>query len=132
MRIAIFTFLSVCALAQESTQTPALKAAHKWLPLIDTAKYSESWKQASGLFKKALTEDQWTEACVQARAPLGQFTSRSFALSQVLKDPPNAPPGDYYLFQFNADFQNRNGATETVILVRQSENNWRVTGYFIK
>jgi hypothetical protein len=133
MRILFAIFiLAACVAAEPPGVAQARKSAERWLPLLDAAKYAESWDGAADWFRKTVTQEQWKDACAQARKPLGKFKSRSFTLSQYTKDLPNAPAGDYYLIQYTSDFENRNAATETVILVRQNENDWRVAGYFIK
>jgi hypothetical protein len=128
--------LALLAISVTTAQQPgaeaARKAAESWVVLIDSGKYAESWDEASTSFKQAITKDKWEEAVKQARAPLGKFKSRVFSLSQFVKDPPNSPPGDYYILQFTSDFENRNGATETIVVVHQNEKEWRVAGYFIK
>lgn len=131
LRVVLLTLLTLSLIAAEPDAAPAREAALSWLPLVDSAKYPESWTHAADSFKAAVTKEQWAAAAETARGPLGKFKSRTFALAQFLKDPPNAPAGDYFLLQFTSDFENRFGATETIILVQQGKS-WRTAGYFIK
>jgi hypothetical protein len=132
MRYLLLLVLATLALAADPDPAPARKAAEAWLPLIDSAQYDQSWDQAGRNFRAAVPREKWAEAAAQVRKPLGKFKLRTFALSQFMKDPPNAPPGDYYLLQYNSDFENKAGATETVVLMNEEKNVWKLAGYFIK
>lgn len=139
--LAILTALLVSAAIaapamQQKEQTPqaapAQAEAESWLKIVDSGRYGDSWDRASEVFKKALTKDQWDDSLKKIFASLGAFESRSVALTQFLKDPPNSPPGDYFLIQFEANYKNRHGATETVVVTHQEKKEWRVAGFFIK
>lgn len=132
LRMLSIALLAALGLLAQQAPEPVKKSAESWLPLIDSAQYGVSWDRAADTFKKAVTKDKWSDAAKQARAPLGKFKSRTLSLAQPAQDPPNAPPGNYMIIQFNSDFDYKNGAIETVILFEQSKNQWRVAGYFIK
>ena len=126
-------FLLACALwAADPDPVPARRAAEAWLPLVDSGKYGESWDRAAESFKGAMTKAQWAQALKQSIGPLGKVKSRSLFLTQFLKDPPNSPPGDYYLLQFTSDREYKNGAIETVVMVYEDRKIWKLAGYFIK
>jgi len=122
----------ILAFAAEPDPAPARKVAEAWMPLVDSAQYAESWEKAARSFRDAVTKDQWTDSASQARKPLGKFKLRRWVLAQYMKDPPNAPPGDYLLLQYNSDFENKLGATETVVMVNEEGKVWKPAGYFIR
>lgn len=124
---AVFVF----SLSAQQPDSAARTAAESWLPLVDQGKYAESWKQASSFFRTSVTAEQWQQALQQVRGPLGRFKSRSILSSKPLRNPPNAPPGDYFLLQYTADFEHRNGTVETVIMARDGKR-WLLSGYFVK
>lgn len=45
--------------ANEVVEKAAVTADGAWLSLVDEGNYAESWNQAAGLFKAAVTKEQW-------------------------------------------------------------------------
>lgn len=45
--------------ANEAAQKAAITVAGAWLSLVDEGNYAESWNQAAGFFKNAVTKEQW-------------------------------------------------------------------------
>jgi hypothetical protein len=119
--LTILLLAAAAAMAADAPETEAAKAAEKWVALVDSGKYADSWKQAGADFKKAVTVEKWTEA---AKGALDS--------TQTVKDPPNAPAGEYVVCQFNANFANRPGAVETIVMFLESDKQWRTSGYFIR
>jgi hypothetical protein len=109
----------------------ARKAAEEWVALIDSGKYGDSWEHASDTFKKAITKESWETTVRRVREGIGKLQSWTFSKSQEMKNPPNAPPGEYYAVVYTSDFENKKGATEVIVVERQS-GAWRTSGYFIK
>src|SRR5688500_871100 len=62
--------------AADKREDAAQVAADSWLKLVDDGKYEASWDQAAKLFKGAVTKDQWKQAAVGVREPLGKVVSR--------------------------------------------------------
>lgn len=110
----------------------AVKAAEKWLALIDAAKFGESWDQASPTFQHAISKEKWIEAVADVREQVGKFESRKFSTAQAITDPPNAPPGDYMILQYTSNFASKNAATEMIVLSHDPDKQWRTSGYFVK
>jgi hypothetical protein len=124
------------ASAQTQTQPKpeelAQKSAEAWLALTDSGKYAESWEQASSSFRNAVTKDGWVSQITPVRDPLGKVVSRKLASATYVKDPPNAPAGEYVVIRYNTDFENRAGSIETVPMVLDKDGKWRTAGYWIK
>jgi beta-lactamase regulating signal transducer with metallopeptidase domain len=112
--------------------TLAINAAKNWLVLVDTEKYPESWEEASRLFRKAITKEQWANAVKSARKPLGKNLSRKLKLKRYYTSLPGAPDGKYFVIQFKASFENKKSAIETITSMLDMDGKWRVSGYFIK
>ena len=119
------------AWAQQSTAA-ARASVDSWLTLVDGQQYAKSWQAAATFFKNAVTAEKWQEAAKTARVPLGSLQSRAVKSVTPAKTLPGAPDGDYVVFQFNTRFQQKAAALETVTVVRESDGNWRIVGYFIK
>ena len=66
------------------------------------------------------------------RKPLGELVSRKLKSATFAKSLPGAPDGEYVVLQFDASFENKKEAIETVTPVREKDGKWKVSGYFIK
>lgn len=132
IRILLLLTAAVAGMGQEPGATAARTAAEQWMPLVDALKFDESWEKASSGLRKTVPKEQWVQSLAQSMKPLGKFKARSLETTKFLKDPPEAPAGDYYLLQYRADFENRNGAIETVVMALEGGKTWRTAGYFIR
>jgi hypothetical protein len=140
--IAALSILMFCGLfpnAATSTTTDeaaakarAVKAADRWLKLVDDGKYGESWTQASSLFKDHVTEDQWAQEVGAARKPIGSVISRKVASAHYMTSLPGAPDGDYFVIRYQTSFENKRAAVETVTPMLDKDGRWRVSGYYIR
>lgn len=121
------------AIAQSSEkEKAAVAAAEKWLSLVDSGTYSQSWKEASEYFRNAVNDENWTNALKAARSPLGTLLSRKIQTMTYKTSLPGAPDGEYVIIQFKTSFYNKKSAVETVTLMLEKDRNWRVSGYYIK
>ena len=99
--------------AQEPGTKAAQTATEAWLSLVDNQSYAASWDAAAGMFRNAVTQEKWEAAAKAARGPLGAMKSRA-------------------LFQFDASFEHKAAAVETVTAMKEKDGTWHVGGYFIK
>jgi serine/threonine protein kinase len=107
-------------------------AAQKWLALIDAGNYSETWKEASAIFRGAVTEPGWENSMNTFRQPLGDLVSRKLKSALPMTELPGAPDGQYVVMQFETSFANKKSAVETVTFMLEKDGQWRAAGYFIK
>ena len=119
--------------AQDAEKIAAAQAAAKsWLSLTDAGAYSQSWEQAAGLFRAAVSKPNWESAVTSARSPLGMLKSRIIKSATFTRSLPGAPEGEYVVIQYESQFENKPAAIETVTPLRESDGSWKVSGYFIK
>ncbi|HNB20804.1 MAG TPA: DUF4019 domain-containing protein [Candidatus Melainabacteria bacterium] len=118
--------------ADTADETAAEKAALPWLALVDQAKYSQSWAEASDYFKSMLSKAQWEKQVKAARAPMGKLISRAVKSKQFSKSLPGAPDGEYVVIQFETRFEGKSQAIETITPQKEKDGNWRVCGYYIR
>ena len=111
---------------------PAVAAAEKWLTLVDEGKYRESWKEAAGYFRNAVTAEQWERSASGVRKPLGKLLSRKLKSAKPMTSLPGAPDGDYVVIEFTTSFENKRSAVETVTPLKDKDGKWRVSGYYIR
>ncbi|HUI43599.1 MAG TPA: DUF4019 domain-containing protein [Terriglobia bacterium] len=110
----------------------AQKAGEQWLALVDAGKYPESWDAASQAFKDAVTKKDWVDSVKGARDPAGEVTSRRLTKADLMKNPPNAPPGDYVGMTYQSSFAKLGAAAETVVMLLDKDGKWRLDGYYVQ
>ena len=118
--------------ANEVAEKTAIARASAWLSLVDQGNYVESWNQASGFFKAAVTQEQWQQSLRAFRLPLGKVVARKLKSKQYTTTLPGAPDGEYVVIQYETTFENKQSATETVTPMLDKDGKWRVSGYYIK
>jgi len=118
--------------ANEAAHKVAFTAAGAWLTLVDGGNYGESWNQAAGFFKNAVTKEQWTNSMKSFRVPLGKMVTRKLKSNQYTKTLPGAPDGEYVVIQYETTFEKKQSAIETVTPMLDKDGKWRVSGYYIK
>jgi Protein of unknown function (DUF4019) len=116
----------------DTPEDAAQTAAESWLKLVDAENYEGSWEAAAKLFKGAVTKEQWKQAGAGARAPLGKLVSRKIKSRELTEKLPGAPDGKYVVIQFDAVFEKKAAAVETVTPMLDPDGVWRVSGYFIR
>lgn len=141
--LAVTTLFSLDAAAAEPAPAPkadasaqreeaAVKAALAWLALVDGGKYAESWKEAAELFRGAVPQESWVQQVGGVRKPLGKVHKREVKSKSFQTSLPGAPDGQYVVIQFEASFESKKAAVETVTPLLDKDGKWRVSGYFIK
>ena len=118
--------------ADQGKEKGAEAAALKWLALVDNGQYGDSWNQASEVFRKAISREQWEQAVQQVRTPLGKLVSRKLTSATYTTKLPGAPEGEYVVLQFSTGYENKKEAIETITPMLEKDGVWRVSGYFVK
>jgi len=118
--------------ANEVGEKGAIAASGAWLSLVDEGNYAESWNQAAGLFKNAVTKEQWQSTVKAVRTPLGKVVVRKLKSKKYTETMPGAPDGEYVVIQYETTFENKKSAVETVTPMLDKDGKWRVSGYYIK
>ena len=119
-------------MGRRQAEDTAQAAADPWLKLVDDGEYEASWDQAAELFKGAVTKDQWKQAAAGVRGPLGKLVSRKVKSREYTEKVPGGPDGKYVVIQYEAVFENKSSAIETVTPMLDPDGAWRVSGYFIR
>ena len=117
--------------AQEAAVEPARTAARAWLALLDGYEFDESWRAAGEVLKGAVTQKEFATTMSATLGPLGVMTSRGAKSSEYSTTLPGAPDGEYVVLKFDTAFENKQTAVETVVLRKEPDGLWRVSGYFI-
>lgn len=109
----------------------AQAAALTWLKLVDRGDYGASWNAAATLFKSQVSARQWAAAASNARRPFGALRSRRLKSATYTTTLPGAPDGHYVVLQFDAAYERKAKAVETVTPLLEA-GRWRVSGYYIR
>jgi hypothetical protein len=141
-RIAFLaSFPAVLVAASLAGQTPvdtaatlrtADTAAHTWLALVDRGEIARGWDEGALILQLGVTKTKWEQLVRSARAPFEPFGARHQILARYTTDPPNAPPGQYVLLQYETDVSGGRHVVETVVPTLDGKRGWRVSGYFIR
>jgi hypothetical protein len=129
--VLILSALPAVAGSSEKVKA-AVISAEKWLGLVDSEKYAESWKESAELFKQAIKQEQWKQSLEAVRKPLGKLVTRKIKTKTYKTSLPGAPDGEYVVIQFETSFQHKKSAIETVTPMKDKDGKWRVSGYYIK
>jgi hypothetical protein len=116
----------------EEAELAAQVAAEKWLTQIDFANYEESWNLSAEIFKKNVSLEQWKESIKSVHESIGKVLSRALKSKQYATELLGAPDGEYVVIQYETTFENKQSGTETVTPMKDSDGEWRVSGYFVK
>ena len=132
--VLIVLVFATLAVAQDNTAKikAAEAASEAWLKFVDSGDYSQSWVEASSLFKSHVTEKEWEQKVLAARSPLGALFDRKLKAAQYKTELPGAPDGQYVVIQYDSSFANKKSAVETVTPTLDKDGQWRVSGYYIK
>ena len=135
----LITLLPICALLMGCTsqnnpeaEADATAPAKAWLQLIDSNYYAESWDESSEIFKSSIEKTDWKDTISGVRDPLGNVVTREIKSSEYRTELPAGPDGEYVVFKFLSSFANKKSSQETVTLMLDDQNIWRVSGYYIK
>lgn len=128
--IAIVLLADISWTANAEKEKAAVTIAEKWLALIDTGKYSESWREANEYFRNSVKKDQWEKIVRSVRTSTGKVISRKLKTKIYKTALPGEPQGQYIVIQYTTSFQNNKSATEEVSMFDKN-GRWRVSGYHL-
>jgi len=114
---------------RSSAEGAATTAAQVWLAVNDTGNYSQSWTAAAAYLQHAAAEKQWEASMLQTRQPLGKLLSRK---KKSATETTTALGDRCVVVEYDASFENRPSAIETVTVMPEKDGQWKVAGYFIK
>jgi Protein of unknown function (DUF4019) len=110
----------------------ASAAADGWLEHLDAGDEAACWRGTSSLFRQMVSEEQWTEAHGKVTAVLGRPLERELRDTEHRTSVPGAPDGQYVLLTYDARFERKQEAVETVVTMLDGDGAWRVGGYFVQ
>jgi hypothetical protein len=130
--LALLLGSTTLAQTQEESKTKARDSAEEWLTLLDGQEWERTWEQAGQLLKAAVSPEEWAKKMSVTLGPLGKVDSRAVRSTEYSTTMPGAPDGEYVVVKLDTSFENKQTAVETVILKKETDGAWKVSGYFIR
>ena len=113
-----------------SDEDAARESVDAWLSLIDAGDFSGAYDATGSHFRDSVTAEEFRNSMEERLALLGTLESRALASTQRLTTVPDAPPGDYFVFEFDGVYELRPNARERVTAVSESDE-WPVVGFYL-
>ena len=124
--------LTGCDTSNSAVEQAGAQAAEQWLSIVDGGSYEKSWVETDPLFQSQMSKTDLVNALGKIRQPLGANISRSLVEAESSSTLSGAPDGEYVVTIFEASFDQKKSATETVTVTMSGNGKWKVVGYFIK
>jgi hypothetical protein len=132
LMMGLLSFATLTLADVENAQPAAVTAVRAWLALTDSGKFDESWNEAAQFFQQRISQKKWATEIATVRTPLGRLQTRSLVSATPMSSLPGAPPGEYVVIRFNASFEKKDAAVETLTTAKDPSGKWKVAGYFIR
>ncbi|HEY3040318.1 MAG TPA: DUF4019 domain-containing protein [Pyrinomonadaceae bacterium] len=126
----------------EAPEQAGVRAAEEWLALVDAGDFEESWEHTASLFKSGISEkdffksgiskQQWQSSLRTVQDSLGKAVLRRLKSKRYTTELPWEPAAEYVVVEYDTTFDRQMERTETVILIKESDGEWRVSGYKFK
>ncbi len=125
--------------AAQADAAAAQRSMDAWLVLVDAGDYAAAYAAAGSFLREQVTADEFRNALQEGRAQLGVVESRTLGSTRRATTVPytlpdgtsaTAPPGDYFVFEFDTDYAMRPDTVERVTAVSEA-GGWSVVGYWI-
>lgn len=108
-------------------------AASGFFELVDAGQYAQSWESCAAYLKSEVPKEEWVAKLSAVRSAAGQLLERKqkdYTYTRNMDE--GIPDGEYMVYHFDSKFQNKEDLTETITVMLESDNVWRVAGYFIE
>ena len=74
----------------------------------------------------------WVKALGTSRSPLGGVLSRTVRTAEEQNAGPGGAVGKYYHIEFSSVFENNDSVVETLVMILESDGQWRMFNYIIR
>ena len=107
----------------------ARTALDSWLVLRDNGDFEECWNDAPELVHQKLTRNQYVKGLRIASDAVGNTLSRNLKSRKFRHSAPGMGNGQFVQFEFATDFEKHSQLSETALVMRQKEGDWKVMSY---
>jgi ribonucleotide monophosphatase NagD (HAD superfamily) len=109
----------------------AATAAQEFLTMVDAGKYADSWQISAAYLKKQIPQQDWEAKLGKIRATLGPLAERQLEDASYTASAEELPETEFILLEFDSQFKLKE-MTEVVTVLQDTDNSWRVVGYYIQ
>ena len=113
-----------------SDEDAARQSVDAWLSLIDAGDFLGAYEATGSLFRESVTAEEFRISMEERQTLLGALESRTLSSTQRLTTVPDAPPGDYFVFEFDGVYELRPNARERITAMSESDE-WPVVGIYL-
>ena len=113
-----------------SDEDAARESVDAWMALLDAGSYSAAYEATGSFFKEEVTAEEFRISMEEREAILGAVESRTLSSTQRLSTLPDAPPGDYFVFELDGVYELRPNARERITAVSES-GGWPIVGLYL-
>ncbi len=110
----------------------AVEAAEDFVSQIDFGRFGESWDEGDYLLQFRTPREEWVRTLAVDRELFGWLIERRLKLTASRGSLPGLPDGTYLIVVFDAVFENKKAAIETVIMVADEWGRWHPAGYALR
>ena len=114
----------------QTDEEAALRSVDAWLALLDAGDYSAAYDVTGSFFRESVTAEEFRSLMEERQTILGAVESRTLSSTQRLSVVPDAPPGDYFVFELDGVYELRPNARERVTAVSES-GEWPIVGIYL-
>jgi len=129
LMVGVFLFAGS---ASSQSEHPSVAAAEAFLEQLDNGAFAQAWEEASSLFRKRVTKQQWLDDIVHLRSEYGQNGQRKLQFMKVLEELSEAPEQTFLYLLFRSEFSVQGSVAESVTMMIDEDRRWRVAGYDIQ
>jgi len=108
--------LGMPSAASSLSQAQAENRARGFLQLLDKGFMDAAWQAMSPLFQGLSDQKEWKNRQQVIRTAYGALFSRELTKVSYRSTFSQSPDGDYVVIQFQASYQNKDEAKETLVL----------------
>ncbi|MDX2493602.1 MAG: DUF4019 domain-containing protein [Desulfuromusa sp.] len=117
---------------QQRIDASTIAATH-FLELVDSGQYEQSWEVCSAYLKNEVSQQDWVTRLSAVRSVSGKLLDRKQKDYDYTKDAgQGVPNGEYMVYHFDSKFQDKDHLSETLTVMLELDNTWRIAGYFIE
>jgi hypothetical protein len=107
--------------------------ATSFFELVDAGQYEQSWETCAAYLKNEVPQQEWVKRLSAVRSVAGKLLDRKqLDFTYTKNNDEGIPNGEYMVYHFDSKFQNKDHLTETVTVMLEADNIWRIAGYFIE
>lgn len=117
----------------QQIRNASTQAAAQFLYLVDTEEYAKSWEVTARDLKHLFSQEVWNEKISEIREFLGPIVERmQQEINYTTYSSEAMQAGEYVVMTFISEFEFRERVIETLTLVLNSDDQWKVVGYFLR